>query len=447
MKISKLKIASLMAVTIIGLGIIVFMWLENYSFVDALYMSVITLTTVGFGEVNPLSEAGRLFTTIYILIGFSGLAFVSHALIESLLETVWAGGSEMKKMKRKVSELNSHYIICGSGRVGTAAARHFQKKEADFVIIESSEEHCEEIASYGYLYIHGDATQEESMKEAGIKSAKGLIALLNKDPDNLFIVLTARELNPTLHIIARAEDRSSEHKILRAGADNVISPFHSAGIKIADDLLIATGSKPDQSTKSTLWITVKDGSSMVNETIEELSVEMGVLILGLRRGTKDSIFPDEKAVVNAGDQLLVVEDDSNAAAEEKEHSGPLEGKVVIVDDNPVILRLYSRLFQKAGFVPLTAQDGRTGRDLIIKEKPAVAIIDYALPILNGLDICQSIRRHPEMNRVKLLLFTADETPEMAQRAKDAGADRLIRKGPEASEIIQAVQHAMVEDSP
>lgn len=435
-------ILAIISTLILG-GILGFMGLEDFTFIEALYMSVITLTSVGFGEVRPLSDTGRLFTTGYIVVGFSSLAFTSHILVRSIMETVWTGGKEREKMNKKIVQLKSHFILCGYGRVGAAAAEHFKANQIDFVIIENSAENCQHIAEQGHLHIHGDATHEETLRAAGIKSATGLIALLNKDPDNLFIVLSARELNPTLHIISRAEDLTSEHKILRAGADNVISPFASAGIRIAEALLVATGRQADKDPLVSQWIEIQKGSSMAGTTIEEVARQMGTRIFGLRRSGQDTIFPGPELSLRQGDQLLVLQDFS---APQKTGPAISPHKVVIIDDNPVILRLYSRLLQKAGFIPLSAVNGQEGLALILAEKPAVAVIDYILPILSGIEICKEIRRHPDCAAVKLLLFTADERPEIQQQALAAGADLVIHKGPESSEIIEAIQQ-IIKDHP
>lgn len=333
-------------------------------------MSVITLTTVGFGEVKPLSGAGRGFTTFYILLGFGSLALAGRAIAESLIENVFSGQSEIKKMKKKISLLKAHFIICGFGRVGAASAEHFIKDGADFIVIENDHEQCHAIREKDYIFLEGDATSEAILLEAGIKSAKGLIALLNSDPKNLFIVLSARELNPTLQIISRVEDASSEKKILRAGADRVISPFAAAGRQIAGDILAAT--------------------------------------------------------------------------EKTAHRSETK-KVVIVDDNPVILRLYTRLFQKAGFHPITAINGREGVDTIISEKPAAAVIDYMLPELSGIEVCRHIRTTQGCRGIKLIIFTADDQAKTKRRAIDAGADAVIIKSPEASEVIEAVVRIIKED--
>ena len=427
------------------------MLIEDYSLFEGLYMSIITITTVGFGEVKPLSEAGRGFTAFYILIGFGGLAFAGHAIVESIFEKVSSGKSEIKKMKKQISSLKSHYIICGYGRVGQAAAEHFEKADIDFVIIEANAGQRQVIQEKGYLFIEGDATRESILLDAGIKSARGLLALLDSDPDNLFIVLTARELNPTLHIIARAEEGSSENKIIRAGADSVISPFSTAGRQIAGDIVAATGKSgkmpeyPTQPIAVPQWVTVQEGSSMMGETINALAGQMGREVIGLRRNGNDLILPDPETQLETADMILVFDINRN---DEKQFSqqATQPKKLVIVDDNPVILRLYSRLFQKAGFNPVTAVNGREGLDAIIKEKPAAAVIDFMLPFISGIEVCQQVRAQEGLQGIKLILFTGDNQPETRSRALDAGADAVVVKSSEASEVIETVIRILKEKS-
>jgi len=413
----------------IAVGIFGYMMIEDYTFFEGFYMSVITLTTVGFGEVKPLSAVGRGFTTFYILLGFSSLALAGHAIAESLLEKVFSGRSGIKKMRKKISALKSHYIICGYGRVGAAASEYFEKAGIDFVTIETNPEHCRLINEKGSLYIDGDATRESLLREAGIKSAKGLLALLNSDPDNLFIVLSARELNPTLHIIARAGEPSSGKKIMRAGADSVVSPFSTAGKQIAGDILAATGKKKNSAAQPTTtevlpkWISVQEDSGITGETIGAVSEKTERQVIGLRKDNQDSIFPDPSIKLESGDKLLVLDEMQKKPDHLIRRSG--RKKIVIVDDNPVILRLYTRLFQKAGFHPITATNGHEGVDTIIREKPAAAVIDFMLPVLSGIEVCRQVRSAKDSLKTKLILFTADSNKETHKRAIDAGSDAVV----------------------
>jgi voltage-gated potassium channel len=439
----------LLGITVVGtIGFIV---IEKYDLFDALYMTVITLSTVGFGEVNPLSGIGRLFTTFLIMVGFAGLAFAAHGLVESLIEKVWNRGMETKRMKKKISSMKSHYIICGLGRVGAAAAEYLKQVDASFVVIETNPDNTQMMRETGYLFIEGDATHEKTLLDAGIKKAAGLMALLNSDPDNLFVVLTARELNPTLHIISRADDSSSDKKIFRAGADNVVSPYATSGRQIAGDILAATG-RPSEAvecspTKKAVprWLEVKDGSSMINQTVAEISSEMGEDIIGLRREGKDTIFPDQQTTIIVDDILLIIDDAGyeESAPIVQQSTGPQ--KIVIIDDNPVIVRLYTRLLQKSGFYPISALDGREGLETIIREKPQAAIIDFMLPIMSGIDICSHVRASDIGGDMRLVLYTSDTNPETKKKALAAGADDVVLKGPDASELIDTVVKLLKRD--
>ena len=439
----RLIVALVLCPGIILIGAMGYMLIEDYTILDGIYMSVITITTVGYGEVKPLSEIGRGFTIFLILIGFGILAFAGHAVVELLFERAWSDKAEIKKMKKQISKLKSHYIICGFGRVGKAASEHFKAAGVDFVIIEANPDQSQIIREKGYLYIEGDATWESVLSEARIKSAKGLLALLNADPDNLFIVLSARELNPTLHIIARAEDISSEKKIFRAGADSVVSPFATAGKQIAGNILTATGKYGDLAESFSLpeavpqWLNVQHGSEMIDETVRAFSDQMGREVIGIRRNGKDTIFPDTETMIETGDMLLLVDEKKNIDTKQERRSST-PPKLVIVDDNPVILRLYTRLFQKAGFYPITATNGRDGLDLIIRERPVAAVIDYMLPVMSGIEVCDEVRKIDVCQETKLILFTADNQPETHKNALNAGADVVVVKSPEASEVIEIV---------
>jgi voltage-gated potassium channel len=420
-----------------------FIAIEGYSVIDGLYMSAITVSTVGFGEVKPLTPAGRLFTTGLILCSFTTLAFAGHTIGQSLLENVWSGQTERKKMKKQIASLRDHYIVCGYGRVGAAAVQQFESQSADFVVIESDENQLGRLKDKGYLHINGDATHEGVLEDAGIKSARGLLSLLNDDPDNLFVVLSAREMNPTLNIISRSNEASSGFKIMRAGADDVVSPFDSAGKQIAADILRITGRmKPSHGVargESLLpkWITVEEGSSMMNQTIHDLSREMQRAVIGLRRDGCDCLMPDDRIQLLSGDQIMVL-DEGNDVRESALPGHEKGRKLVIIDDNPVIVKLYTRLFQKAGFAPIAATNGQDGLALILKTQPQIAVIDYDLPTMSGIEVCRNVRLRMKDSGIKLIMFTADSSPETRESALEAGADAVVVKSSEASEIIHTV---------
>lgn len=445
----RIRLSLMMLVFFLCIGTTGFVVLEDYPFLDAVYMTVITLFTVGFGEIHTLTEVGRVFTIFLILFGVGSLAFAAQAFTELMLERASNPKFKQKAMERKIEKLKGHYIICGYGRVGAAAAEHFEKAGAQFVVIEAAEELKKSLQEQGYNFIDGDATREDSLEKAGIKRASALLALLDSDPHNLFTVLTAREMNPTLHIIARTQLASSESRILRAGADSIISPYSSAGRRVADRILARTaatrhGRQLDDSTDGGIqhrWIAVTEQSELAGHALEAASSIIGGAIVGIRRSGKDLLMPPADEQIQLGDLLLISPLKGGDDILMSEHQQQPQ-KIVLVDDNPVIRRLYTRLFQKAGFNIMTAANGKEGFELIEKERPDAAVIDFRLPDISGLEVCRQIRLLEFGAEMKLFLFTADGEDGTRREALAAGVDEVVVKSPEAGEIVATVKKGL-----
>jgi voltage-gated potassium channel len=440
---SRRRIWIALAVTLffLGVGTVGYVEIEGFPPLDAFYMTVITISTVGFGEIHPLSQAGRVFTIFLILFGVGSLAFAAHAFTESMIERAANPHLRKKYMERKIQKLNGHSIICGHGRVGAAAADRFHNIGVDFVVIDRSEDHLRILADQGYNFLAGDATREDTLIAAGIKRATALLALLDSDPDNLCAVLTARELNPTLHIVARTEVATSESRILRAGADSVISPYASAGRRVADRILMKTmedtirGSEAIAGTGAH-WVMVNEKSGLASHAVETANQILNGAIMGMRRAGKDLLQPALDVRLQIGDELLVCSEHpviTNGVRTEQPK------KIVLIDDNPVIRRLYTRLFQRAGFNIITAGNGQEGYEMVLKEMPDAAVIDLMLPDISGLDICRQIREQDLGKEIKLFLFTADNQEETRKKALESGVDTVVVKSPDAQEIIGIVK--------
>ena len=443
----KIILSLCLTLSFLLVGTVGYVVIEHYTPLEALYMAVITITTVGYGEIHALSDAGRIFTMFLLLFGVGSLGFAAHAIIESMLERASSPARGKRVMEKKISRLKNHTIICGHGRVGEAATEHLAESGKDFVVLESSKEQCAILQEKGYLYLSGDATSEKTLVAAGIKSAGSLLALLNSDPDNLFTVLTARELNPTLHIVARSESASAESKILRAGADSIISPYASAGRRVAGKVMArAHRYHPGSVTTDALlpgsnskWVEVTEESGLVGHVVEAASAFVEGRVIGIRRHNKDILAPPPDTQLEVGDRLLVIF--VGTAVEEDFHPEQPQ-KIVLVDDNPVIRRLYTRLFQKAGLNIITASTGREGSDIIIREQPDAAVVDYLLGDITGLELCGLVRESEAGQDVKLFLFTADERQEVRDNARKVGVDLVVLKSPEASEIVNLVRDAL-----
>ena len=230
-------LAIIMLIAMLAIGTVGFMRLEEWSFQNALYMSVITMSTVGFREVGQLSPAGEWFTIVYIFFSITFVGFAVATITAFLIQGELRDLMKGRRMHKHIEKLEDHYILCGCGAVGREILTEFTRAGVPFVVVEKSPEEAEMPRDQEILFIEGDATDEEILEMAGISRARGLVAALRGDPENVFVTLTARQLNPELQIVARAGEKGTESKLLRAGADRVISPFEIAGRRMASTVL------------------------------------------------------------------------------------------------------------------------------------------------------------------------------------------------------------------
>lgn len=239
---SKLYKAVLLLFLVIVIGVIGYMYLSNDSFINALYMTIITITTVGFGEVHPLSPTEKLFTIFLILMSVVIFGYVASVLTEYIASGELFKRFKFKKVQNKIEKLNNHAIVCGYGRNGKQAVVKLRKHKRPLVVLETDENRIKEMEELGLLYIEGDATDDTVLEKARISSASSLITTLPSDADNLFVVLSARQLNKDMTIVSRASNDSSDGKLRIAGADNVIMPDklggeHMASLLVTPDIV------------------------------------------------------------------------------------------------------------------------------------------------------------------------------------------------------------------
>ncbi len=223
----------LVIISLVAVGTIGYMILEGWTFLDALYMTVIVLTTIGFAEVQELDDVGRIFTIALAVTGIGVIFYALVAVFQFLIEGELASILGSQRMKRQIQHLRDHYILCGFGRVGEEIARQFKQHGVDFVVVETNPEAIARGSSRGYYMLIGDATRDEVLTEAGIAHSAGLIAASDSDADNTFIVLAAKALKPDLYVLSRASEPESQSRMNRAGAQRVFSPYAGVGRQMA----------------------------------------------------------------------------------------------------------------------------------------------------------------------------------------------------------------------
>ena len=309
--------ALLALVIIAAAGVFGYMVFEGWGITDALYMTVITLTTVGYREVRALDATGQLWTMLLLITGVGTLFYAAVSSVELVVEGTIRGYFRRRRMESATSKLSGHQLLCGYGRVGRQVAAEFASDGVPFVVIDQDPETVEECLAEGYLAILGEASDDAVLEEAGVRRARGLVAAVDSDADNVFVVLSARKLNPKLHIVARASSDESAAKLEMAGAERTLSPYAVGGRRLAslatqplivDFLDIVTRGEKGIEFRLEEF-DVPEDSFIADRTIGELRIgeRTGAMILATRNkeGTFDTT-PSAKGRLRAGDTLIVL---------------------------------------------------------------------------------------------------------------------------------------------
>lgn len=328
----RLMTAAVLPPLLIVAGVIGYTTIEGWPVFDSLYMSVITLTTIGFGEVHPLTSGGRVFTMVLALSGIFTMFFAATEVLRS-----WASGElraalARTRLERVMSELEDHLIVCGYGRMGRLVCRQFAEVGVPFVVIDTDASALAEFRAEGGVPLQGDATNDDCLRRAGIDRARALITVVPADADNLFITMSARLLNERLRIVARAEDEASSQKLLRAGASEVIAPYVLGGVRVAQAILRPNVHEfIDVTTRSAHLalqleeVLVAQGSALDGVRVEGNRVhsELDVIVVAVKGQQSAMRFNPGRTTIKAGDVLVMMGPRSELDRAEKMAKSPL----------------------------------------------------------------------------------------------------------------------------
>jgi voltage-gated potassium channel len=318
---NRLILIGIALVAILTGGTLGFIFIEGYPPFDAFYMTLITVSTVGYAEVHPLSHAGRVFNSFLIFFGVTIMLLAVGGMTQAIIELELNQYFGKRRNKRMIDKLNDHYIVCGFGRVGRGAASELQRAGVPFLVVDKNEDRVEWAMKAGMLAALADATNDETLRDAGVLRAKGLIATLSSDADNLFVILSAKALKPSLLVSARIATEETERKMRLAGADYVFAPYDMTGYRMAQVML-----KPhvfqfiDFTTKSIgldvgiEQVRVAASSEFVSKSLEEMQLrkELGVIVLAIRKSDGRMLFnPPADAGIESGDFLIVMGESAN----------------------------------------------------------------------------------------------------------------------------------------
>lgn len=312
----RMLFVSLLLLTVIILGTLGYFQIENWSLLDSFYMTLITVTTIGYGEVHPLSTSGRILTIVLIVNGVGIMGYFLGTFTQYLVEGEIQKTFGLRKMQKDIKNLTDHYIVCGYGKVGRQVVHELSlHKNINIVVVESKLEMAEAAREDGYYTIHDDATADDALTQARVQNAKALVGAVGSDADNVFITLTAKDFNPNIFVVVRAESPLSQKKLRRSGANRIISPDMIGGKKMAlaairpnivEFMDIIT---PDEKTNFTIEeIIVSHDSTLAGHTLLESKVrqQAGVIIIGIKKGDVFIFNPIASDRIEGGDILIVV---------------------------------------------------------------------------------------------------------------------------------------------
>ncbi|NOY70008.1 MAG: potassium channel protein [Deltaproteobacteria bacterium] len=314
--IKHLILSAGMLFSVLVIGTTGYMFIEGWHFIDALYMTVITLTTVGFEEVHRLSPEGRIFTIGLVMSGVFFFLYAAGTFVEFLVEGQIRNILGRRKLNRKIKGTKDHYIVCGYGRIGKVLCGNFLDQGVHPVVIEKAADSAAALEAAGLLYVAGDSTEEETLLAAGIKRAKGLIAALGTDTDNVFLVLTARQLNPKIFILARAGTDKAKAKLMAAGANRVEAPYEIGAISMAQRILrpsvtsfldlVFTYDREDIKMEE---IPVDPASPLVDIMLKDSGIRQkyNLIIIAVKKPDGKMLFnPSFETVIHGGDTLIAM---------------------------------------------------------------------------------------------------------------------------------------------
>lgn len=323
-----LLISIVLSLIIFSIGTVGYMLIEGWSLVDSIFMTIITITTVGFGEVHQMSRFGRIFTIGLVFSGVGFFMYVASSMVQFMVEGRIREIMGRRTLNRKIEHLKNHYIVCGYGRIGRVLCKQFMAHPAlKMVILEKDENLIDQMESDGILYICGDSSEEEILLKAGIKNAKVLIAALATDIDNVFLTLTARQLNPHIFIVARSSSKAAKSKLLAAGANRVESPYDIGAISMAQRVLrpsvtsfldlVFTYNRKDIQMEE---IPVSPSSSLVNIMLKDSGIrqKFNLIIIAIKKPNGEMMFnPSFETVIQSGDTVIAMGKGDNLVEFEK----------------------------------------------------------------------------------------------------------------------------------
>jgi voltage-gated potassium channel len=323
----KFQIAISAVLGLLAFGTVGFKIILGISWFECFYFTLITLTSVGFSEPNGMTQGARYFTSVLIILGISTIGYALTAAAQAVVQLELISTFGKRKMFRDINKLSGHYIVCGAGRIGAGIIREIARRGQEFVVIEQDEAIADKLLAQGYLVLMGDSTTDEVLRGAGIERARGLVCAVSSDPDNLYITLTARDINKDLYIVARANEESAIRRLVKAGANKVVSPSITGANQMAQMLLrpavadfIELATMTEQLELEMEQVEITSNSPFIKRQLKETGIRssLNVIVIAIKRTNGDMIFnPSAETIIEENDALVAIGSHENLEALER----------------------------------------------------------------------------------------------------------------------------------
>lgn len=439
---------------ILMMGTLGYWWIEgDHNFWEAFRRTVATITPMSITDLQQLSHGGQVFSVVLVFCGVgSALLFATQfarILVASELQGV--GIFTRRQMEKRIKGMRNHYIVCGFDEIGQSICIELAGEGLPFVVVTANEDYATQAVKLDYAVVRGNPTTDAALKEAGVERAAGVIAAMTTDADNLFIALSARELNPQILVISRGEEAGVDHRMLRAGADIVVSPMKLGGQQIARLILQQSGKFTEKTEDNSLPSAVLGFSLRIYRpkenaagTVADAITETGALAavaIQHHEGHTTTHPPVETPLVD--NDVLVLLTKSEGGGEERLTSEQTVHTILLADDHRALRMLFTRKIQSAGHEVIEAATGEEALRLAQQHRPDLIILDILMPGMSGYEVCKALRGSG-FEQTPIILYSGEDDEEFPLEGQAAGADRCLRKSSKSSELLNEIESLLAE---
>ncbi|MCA9070147.1 MAG: response regulator, partial [Planctomycetaceae bacterium] len=416
--------------------------------------TVATITPMSLSDLHELSHTGQVFSVVLVFCGVgSALLFATQfarILVASELQGV--GIFTRRQMEKRIKGMRNHYIVCGFDEIGQSICIELAAEGLAFVVVTANEEYATQAVKLNYAVVRGNPTTDAALKEAGVERAAGVIAAMTTDADNLFIALSARELNPQILVISRGEEAGVDHRMLRAGADIVVSPMKLGGQQIARLILQQSGKFTEKTEDNNLPAPVlgfslriyrpKENTTDTVANAIKVTGAMAAVAIQHHEGHTTTNPPLETAVLDKDVLVLLMKSegggDERLASEQSIHT------ILLADDHRALRMLFTRKIQSAGHEVIEAATGEEALRLAQQHHPDLIVLDVLMPGMSGYQVCKALRGSG-FETTPIILYSGENDDDFPVQGQEAGANRCLRKSSKSSELLTEIENLLSEN--